>query len=164
MLRVSTALSVSFNTGVSSIARATRATSGLAMFRLLTRCIKCTVFKELTAYWLQTSDGLLYFGHRPIYKPHNTKLNYAHRQTNKIQTAKHTDKQDRYQQTNKPEKSGPNSHTGIIWIEVLFELSALWKLHLVHLVNNLNIVRSEVALVARAMLYWMKFYWSLTVA
>ena len=44
---------------------------------------------------LQTSDDLLYFGHRPIYKPHNTKLNYAHRQTNKTQTAKHTDKQER---------------------------------------------------------------------
>ena len=31
----------------------------------------------------KTSDGLLHFGHRPKYKPQYTKLNSAHRQTNK---------------------------------------------------------------------------------
>jgi len=47
----------------------------------------------------ETSDGLLYFGHRPIYKPQNTKLNYAHRQTNK--TYKQQNTQNKYQQTDK---------------------------------------------------------------
>ena len=39
---------------------------------------------------LQTSDGLSYFGDRPIYKPQNTKLNYAHRQTNKTYKQQNT--------------------------------------------------------------------------
>ena len=69
---------------------------------------------------LQTSDGLLYFGHRPIYKPQNTKLNYAHRQTNKTykQQNTQTNKTDINKQTtnknNKQKKSGPNSHTEIM--------------------------------------------------
>ena len=49
----------------------------------------------------KTSDGLLHFGHRPIYtNPKTQKLNYAHRQTNKIRhTNNKTDSQ-----TNKNKK------------------------------------------------------------
>ena len=67
---------------------------------------------------LQTSDGLLYFGHRPKYKPQYTKLNSAHRQTNKTykQQNTQTNKTDINKQTtnNKQKKSGPNSHTEIM--------------------------------------------------
>ena len=67
----------------------------------------------------RTSDGLLYFGHRPIYKPQNTKLNYAHKQTNKIYKQQNTQKNKTNidKQTNKQtkrRKSGPNSHTEIM--------------------------------------------------
>ena len=76
----------------------------------------------------ETSDGLLYFGHRPIYiyiqtAKYKTKLCT---QTDKydIQTAKHTDKQDKYQQQQQQQqqkkkkkrkkKSRQNSHTEIM--------------------------------------------------
>ena len=63
----------------------------------------------------KTSDGLLYFGHKPIYKPQNTKLNYAHKQTNKIykQQNTQTNKTNIDKQT-KRRKSGRNSHTEIM--------------------------------------------------
>ena len=71
----------------------------------------------------ETSDfrWLLYLGHRPIYKPQNTKLNYALRKINK--TYKKQDKQDKYQQTNKKQtkkrrktkqKKSGTSHTEIM--------------------------------------------------
>ena len=54
----------------------------------------------------ETSDFrcILYFGHRPIYKPQNTKLNYAHRQTDKTYKQQNTQTNKTYinkQTTNK---------------------------------------------------------------
>ena len=48
-----------------------------------------------------------------IYKPQNTQLNYAHRQTNKTYKQQNTQTNKTYQQTtnNKQKESGPNSHT-----------------------------------------------------
>ena len=62
--------------------------------------------RERESECVQTSDGLLYFGHRPIYKPQNTKLNYAHRQTNKTYKKQNTqtNKTDINKQTNNKQK------------------------------------------------------------
>ena len=50
----------------------------------------------------------MYFGHRPIYKPQNTKLNYAQRQTNKTykQQNTQTSKTDINKQINKQQAKG----------------------------------------------------------
>ena len=60
---------------------------------------------------VQTSDGLLYLGHRPKYKPQNTKLNYAHRQTNKTYKKQDTQTNDKYQQTKKQKREEKQNKT-----------------------------------------------------